>query len=176
MSPIVNSSPFAATRTRVTEVAQVIETTGIEAVMKADERVAIHFATRNGIVIVRCSLRDFNAKCRAPLDHNNRPFTPKKDSLEVAEADAAAVPITKGGPTDEGKSARIHFYGAAGLPPKLITQLRRAFFDAGRELEPKTVAYELGLNFKTVKKYFKKFAQERVEKTEPITKPNGKIL
>lgn len=175
MSTASNSSPIAARRVRVTEVAQVIETTGIEAVMKADERVAIHLATRNGIVIVRCSLRDFNAKCRAPLDHNNRPFTSKKDSLQVAEADAAAT-AAKGGLVYDLHSLSNNNYGAAGLPPQLITQLRHAFFDAGRELSVKTVAYELGIHPKTVRKYFKKFAEERAAQTAPITKPNGKLL
>lgn len=181
MSDTSNSSPITCrrggvpTRTRVTEVSQVIVATRLIAVCVAGNIVAQHFATPNGIVVVRSSLQSFLDHAQQPLDSNHRPFRKEVQSLEVVEADAKQVPITKGAPRSDGRSDRTHFYGTAGLPPQLVSQLRRAFFDHGRELDARAVSAELGLHEKTVKKYFKQFAAEAAA-SAPVTKPNGKLL
>jgi hypothetical protein len=182
MSDLVNSSPITCrrngepTRTRVTEVAEIIEATGIDAITNDGQRVALHFATRRGIITVRAPLKSFIEKARAPLDSNNRPFSLRAPNREIYSADAKQVPITKGAPSDSCKPPGSNRYGRQGLPTQLVSQLRRAYFDHARGLESKAVAQELGLHAATVAKYFAHFAVDLAAAEAPIPKPNGKLL
>lgn len=77
-----------------------ITATAVDAVCMAGMRVAVHFATASGVVVVLCPLASFLAKVRAERDHNGSyfPMPPTeagRDGLSaqlVADAEAAPPP------------------------------------------------------------------------------------
>lgn len=84
---------------RVTDVSQIVVAARIVAICKAGPVVAMHFSTRDGIVVVRMPSTDFVEQAQRERDSNGNPFVMPLVP-DQAEADAAATtpkraPITK---------------------------------------------------------------------------------
>ena len=145
------------------------------AVCKADKLVALHFATAQGIVVVRLPLTSFLAKTRLPIDSNGVPLTQPLSTLAQAEADAEQVPITKGSPdrVNVEHTALPKSHGPVPLAPVLVEALR-SHFDQG-----KTAAHAArytGTAYETARRYFVAFRQAAATERQPIAKPSGKLL
>lgn len=164
MSEPFQSSPITCARQaaprRVTDVAEVIEATGIDAVTNDGQRVALRFATRRGIVVVQAPLKPFIEKARAPLDSNCRPFTFRSPDRKQLEADAQQIPVTKGGPDRVKLRVGPHRYGRGGFGADKIAALRHAWAEVrinGEPYRPSRIADFVGCSTPTVRAYFERF-------------------
>lgn len=176
------STSISNTARRVTDVAQIVVAARIVAVCKADQLVAMHFATPKGIVVVRMPLADFVEKAQAARDNHGVPFTTPL-APDQAEVDAEQVPITKGNPERAPAYYQPNRYGPRGLTPEVRSALRAAFQARKLGQNSRTqgeIADALGVHPSTVSAYFSRFRDEAnttlYTNHAPITKPNGLLL
>lgn len=159
---------------RVTDVAELIDATGIDSVTTDGRLVAIRFATRNGLVIVKAPLKAFNDTARAPLDSNNRPFMLARDIQAQLEEDAREITVTKSGPDAKVFPKRN---GAGNFLPKPVLDRLREIFalrQVGKDKRSYTaIAREVGCSNTSVGLYFHRWEKET---RPPLRKPNGKLL
>ena len=179
MSATANSSLFApARRLCVTDVVRSVRATSIDAICSSSGLVSIRFATRAGIEIVEVPLWSFLDKAQAPRDHNGNPFRPATvNPRAIEEADAATIPITKGGPSDERRTSPTNRYGRYGFPVGKRQALRAAYdlhISGGDNRTQVVIAASLGVTEQSLSRYWKRF--RTADAVQPYRKPCGKIL
>jgi len=178
MSAAANSNQIPASRTRVTDVCRVTDAVGIDSIMVAGNTVAIHFATKHGIEIMRCPRWSFIDKAQSPTDHHGHPFRGVATDMAALEKDAEQVPITKGNPADEPVRGHHYRCGTMGLSPETRSKLRGIYDARQRDEDTRKqveIAAQLGIHPSTVSAYFSRFRSDDLT-FAPITKPNGRIL
>lgn len=182
-------STFRRGVSRVTAVADVIAAQALEAACVGSGMVALHFATAEGIVVVRCPVDSFCTVARTPRDHHGNPWPAfngsRREALQAKlEADAASS-IPKGMQPRQNRSPRFHpaladlptggvRANARKLSDETIASLRTAWerCQADPTIKVAHVVRQVGVTRPTVDAYFARFQAQR----SPVLKPSGAIL
>ncbi len=177
---VPRSGPSQARATRVTAVRDVITAQALGAACVGSGMVALHFATAQGIVVVRCPVDSFCAAARAPRDHHGNPWPAFNGSTRDSLPKSGPERLTR-------RPGRFH-PALADLPvggclphcrklsPETVTALRVAWERCQEDSSIRVahVVRQLGISRSTVDAYFHRFSPAQAP--QPVLKPSGRIL